>query len=178
MHYEKAGKRVFLLEHAQHLALLNSKYGARRHRSSCRHADSLTRKACLTKEVALPQNCEDRFFALFGGDRELYSAFLNVEDSLGGLACREDCVVLLALRNRSCRAHCCKERLGIERNPYFFALLSRLLQRAHRQPRGVSCVVALNPAIVKQLRCGSDAVVNFDYPMPTSGVAVMRTIPE
>jgi len=57
----------FFLEHAQHLALLNSKYGARRHRSSCRHADSLTRKACLTKEVARPQNCEDRFFALFGG---------------------------------------------------------------------------------------------------------------
>src|SRR5258708_4304833 len=125
MRYEEAGKRVFLLEHAQHLSLLNSKYGARRHRSSCRHADSLARKACLTKEVARRQNCEDRFFALFGGDRELYSAFLKVENSVGGFACREDGVVLLALRNRSCRAHCCKERQGIERIHY--VLHSRLL---------------------------------------------------
>src|SRR6266849_4561169 len=125
MHYEKAGKRVLLLEYAQHLARLNSKYGALCHRSSCRHADSLTGQACLTKEVARPQNCEDRFFALFGRDRKLYSAFLNVENSFGGLACREDVVVLLALRNRSRRAHCCKERLGIERNPYFFVLLCR-----------------------------------------------------
>src|SRR5260370_38464669 len=109
MRYEEAGKRVFFLEHAQHLALLNSKYGARRHRSGCRHADSLTRKACLTKEVARPQKCEDRFFALFGGDRGLYSAFLHVENSVGGLACQEDCGVFWARRNRSFRAHCVKE---------------------------------------------------------------------
>src|SRR6267378_1511716 len=126
MRYEKPGKRVLLFQHAPHRALVNSKYGARCYRSSCRGPDSLTGEACLAKEVTRSEHRDDRLFALFRGDRELYSPFLNVENGIGRVACREDCVVLLGLCNRSCRAHRCKERLGIERNPYFFVLLCRL----------------------------------------------------
>src|SRR5712691_5870729 len=104
------------MEDAQHLVLLNSKDKARCHRRSRRQADCLTDEASLTKEVTRSEDCDDRFFVLFGFDLELHPAVLNIENSVGGITLREDSVVLGALRNRLGHAYRGEKRMGIEMN--------------------------------------------------------------
>jgi len=47
-------------------------------------------QATFAKEVTGLQNGDDRFLALFGDNRELELACLNVEDGVGRIALREN----------------------------------------------------------------------------------------
>ncbi len=76
------------MKHLEHFAFLDDEHGAGRNRRSSSHADRLTCQAAFAKEIARCQNRDNRFFAYFINDGELYPAFLQVHYTLGGVALR------------------------------------------------------------------------------------------
>ena len=77
----------------------------------------------FTKEVARFQNGDDRLFADFINDGELYTACLQVHYALSGFTLRVDDLRFFELYNFSCRAGGIEKNFGIERRfPLGFSL--------------------------------------------------------
>src|SRR4029450_8770222 len=79
-----------MVEHPDHCFFLKSKNGALGHRGRRRHAKRLSRQASFTKEIAAPQDRDNRFLPASGENRQLHLALLNVKDRVRGTTLRED----------------------------------------------------------------------------------------
>ncbi len=67
---------MLLMKHLEHFTLLDDEHSAGRNRLSRSHANGLTCQAAFTKEISWSQNGDNRLFACFINDGELYPAFL------------------------------------------------------------------------------------------------------
>src|ERR1700684_1274518 len=74
-------------------SLFQPRNDAFRHSRGRRHAQRFADQASLATEIARTKNCDDGFLALHGYDRELYLAFLDVKNTIRGIALRKDSVL-------------------------------------------------------------------------------------
>ena len=70
---------VMLVKHTRHQRFIDLIKGAIGHRDSRCYAQRLAGEASLAEELPRAQDCDDRFFALLGYNRELYLASPEVE---------------------------------------------------------------------------------------------------
>ncbi len=87
---EAVGELVFPVEHANHLVFLNDEHGGRCNRGRSRHANGLACKTPFPKKITRPKDRHNGFFAGLIDHSKLHAAFLNVHDTLRGIALRED----------------------------------------------------------------------------------------
>ena len=85
-----------------------------RHRPDRRDALRLTGQASLAEEFIRSENGDDRFLALLGNDGDLRLAFLDVEDRVGGIALRENDLVLAEPINAAALADLGEKGLWVE----------------------------------------------------------------
>ena len=90
MCHEQFRDLVLLVKHMLHQRLLDPEETAICDRYSGCHAQHLACKASLAEEVARAQCGDNRFFVLFGNNRELHLALSNIEYGLRGLSLIED----------------------------------------------------------------------------------------
>jgi hypothetical protein len=124
-------KGRLLLKQTGRFSFFNSHDRALSHGRRTGHAHSLIRQASLTKEVAGLQDGHYRLLALFGNNRELDLAFVDIENGVGRVALEKDLVVLRILpqrpsfsglretprhRNRACLCASCAVRYIAPRN--------------------------------------------------------------
>src|SRR6266849_6079791 len=87
---EAVGELVLLVQHANHLVFLNDQHGGSRNRGRRRHANGLARQAPFAKKIARSKDRHNGFLAGLIYYATLHTAFLNVHDSLRGIALPED----------------------------------------------------------------------------------------
>src|SRR5271165_6996826 len=105
---------MLLMKHLKHFTLHNIEYCARCNRGSRRHANGLTCQTAFTKEVTRFENGDDRLFANFINDGELYTACLQVHYALSSITLRVDDLRFFKLYNFSRHTGRIEKNLGIE----------------------------------------------------------------
>jgi len=98
---EAVGELVFRAERANHLGFLNEEHGGRRNCGRSRHANGLARRASFPEKIARSKDRHNGFFPGLIDNSKLYTAFLNVNDTLRGITLREDVFVSSKLANLS-----------------------------------------------------------------------------
>src|SRR5271166_3562906 len=138
------------------------------HRPRCRDAQRMAVQTSFAKKMTGSEDCNDRFLALFGNDRELDLALLDVKNRVRNLSLREDNLILPVFGYCFPVAHLGEKLLGIKRgfnslphhkgSRFFFirAALSPDKGRARRQDyskfqRGV-CIKLLTNFIASEGR--------------------------
>jgi hypothetical protein len=76
-------------------------------------------KTSFAKKLVRSENCNDRFLALLGNDGDFRLAFLDVEDRVGGIALRENDLVLAEPVNAAPLADLGEKGFRIECRPAF-----------------------------------------------------------
>jgi hypothetical protein len=113
---EAVGELVFSVEHPNHLVFLNYEHGRGCNRCRRRYAFGLTRQASFSKKITGTKNRHNSFSADLIYHRQLHTAFLNVHDTLRGIALREDGFFFSKLLNFSPETRRVEEQLHIERS--------------------------------------------------------------
>ena len=82
------------VEEAKHFVFLNNERTPLRHCRCRRYPQWVASQAGLTEKIAKPENGDDRLLACGGGYGNLYAAFFNVENAIGRVTLREECLPL------------------------------------------------------------------------------------
>ena len=114
---ETVGKRVFRVEDAGHFLLFNHQQSGGRYCSRRADSNRLTREASFAEKIAGPQDRDHGFFADLIDYRKSDPAFLNIENVPSGIALREDCLLLVKVRNFTGDTGGIKKSLGVEGEP-------------------------------------------------------------
>ena len=82
---------MLVMEHPNHFIFRYDHHSGRcyRRRRGRGHANSLPGKTAFPEKISRPQNCYNSLFARLINYGKLHTAFLNVNDSLRGIALRE-----------------------------------------------------------------------------------------
>src|SRR5579864_3742140 len=102
------------MKHFEHRGFVNDEHSAWSNRGCSSHANSLPRHAAFSEEVTRSQNGNDRLFASFTNDGELYTAFLQVHYALSGITLGVDNLRSFELFDCSLYAGRIEKSLGIE----------------------------------------------------------------
>ena len=89
---------MLFVKHACHRGLFYPDQRTIRHRGRRRHAQGLTCETTLAKEITSVQNSHDRFFALFGRNRQLHLSVPKEEHGIGRISLPEDVAFSFRLR--------------------------------------------------------------------------------
>jgi hypothetical protein len=82
---------------------------------TCRpHAERLTRKAAFTEKIALPQYANGCLLAIAGYYGEFDLASLDIKHCVGGIALREDYLLLAKMQGSSALANSREEGVRVE----------------------------------------------------------------
>jgi hypothetical protein len=90
--HEKLGQCGFIVEHPDHCVFLKPKDGALGHRGRRGHAKRLSLEAPFTKEIAAPQDRDDRFLPACGDYGQLHLALLDIKTASAGPPCEKTVV--------------------------------------------------------------------------------------
>src|SRR5436309_3521988 len=85
------------------------------HCSRCCDAQRMAIQTRFTKKLTRSEDCNDRFLALLGNDRELELAFLDVKNRVRDLSLRKNNLILPIFGYRFSLAHLGENFFGIKR---------------------------------------------------------------
>ncbi len=78
------------VERSDHFVPFDDLYSRGCNRGGGSNANILTSKADFTKKFTWPQNGDNGFLVRLGGHGEFHATFLNVHESVGNIALREN----------------------------------------------------------------------------------------
>jgi hypothetical protein len=116
---EHLGKRRLAMDHIDDGCPFQPHDDGVRHGRDRRDALRLPGQTSLAEEFIRSEKRDDRFLALLGNDGDLRLAFLDIEDRVGGIALREDDLVLAEPINAAALADLGEKGFRIECWPAF-----------------------------------------------------------
>src|SRR5208283_4373872 len=114
MRYEQLGERWFLTDHAENGRFFQPHDdGFHDRRGGC-YPVPLSGQTSFSEEFVRTKNCNDGFLASLRNNRNLYLAFLDIENRIGGISLGEDDLRFRVRMNAPALADLGEKRFRIE----------------------------------------------------------------